>query len=115
MASEVLKITAQIVMSHASVTELTPGELIEEIKEVYRVLASLEGEGVSEAALLEKGQKPGEVKKPPQGSRAPGPGPFGPRSRPQDLANRPVGLGSLTPTGKFGLVGKNWSGSLLIC
>jgi len=115
MASETLRLTAQIVMSHASLTELTPSELVDEIKQVYTILASLEVEGVSEAALLEKGQKPGEVKKPPQGSRAPGPGPFGPRSRPQDLTNRPVGLGSLTPTGKFGLVGKNWSGSLLIC
>jgi predicted transcriptional regulator len=42
MASEVLKLTAQIVMSHASMTELTPTELIEEIKEIYDVLVSLE-------------------------------------------------------------------------
>ena len=41
MASEVLKLTAQIVMSHASMTELTPTELITEIKEIYEVLASL--------------------------------------------------------------------------
>lgn len=47
MASEVLKITAQIVMSHASVTELTPKELVAEIKRIYNVLASLEGEGVT--------------------------------------------------------------------
>jgi predicted transcriptional regulator len=44
MASEVLNLTAQIVISHASMTELTPKELVKEIKEVYRVLASLEDE-----------------------------------------------------------------------
>ena len=65
MASEVLKLTAQIVMSHASMSELSPGELVDEIKEVYRVLASLEAEEIGEEAALEKGQKPGEVKKPP--------------------------------------------------
>jgi len=41
MASEVLKLTAQIVMSHASMSELSPDELVDEIKEVYNVLASL--------------------------------------------------------------------------
>ena len=44
MASEVMKLTAQIVMSHASMTELTPTQLIEEIKEVYDVLVSLQNE-----------------------------------------------------------------------
>jgi predicted transcriptional regulator len=43
MASEVLKLTAQIVISHASMSELTPEQLVDEIKEVYNVLASLEG------------------------------------------------------------------------
>ncbi len=43
MASEVLKLTAQIVISHASMSELTSGELVEEIKEVYSTLSSLEG------------------------------------------------------------------------
>jgi predicted transcriptional regulator len=65
MASEALRLTAQIVMSHASATELTPSELVDEIKQVYSVLASLEVEGVAEEATLEKGEKPGEVKKPP--------------------------------------------------
>jgi predicted transcriptional regulator len=46
MASEVLKLTAEIVISHASVTELPPKELVKEIKEVYRTLASLENEAV---------------------------------------------------------------------
>ena len=44
MASEVMKLTAQIVMSHASMTELTPTQLIEEVKEIYGVLVSLESE-----------------------------------------------------------------------
>jgi predicted transcriptional regulator len=43
MASEVLILTAQIVMSHASMTELTPKELVEELKEIYSVLASYGG------------------------------------------------------------------------
>jgi predicted transcriptional regulator len=43
MASEELKLTAQIVMSHASMSELTPQELVEEIKAVYHVLTLLEG------------------------------------------------------------------------
>ena len=44
MASEILKLTAQIVVSHASMTELTPKELVAEIKQLYHVLASLEDE-----------------------------------------------------------------------
>ena len=35
MPSEVMKLAAQIVMSHASMTELTPAQLIEEIKEMW--------------------------------------------------------------------------------
>ena len=46
MPSEVLNLTAQIVISHASMTELTPKELVKEIKVIYRVLASLEAEMV---------------------------------------------------------------------
>ena len=42
MASEVMKLTAEIVMSHASMTELTPKQLIEEFKEIYGVLTSLD-------------------------------------------------------------------------
>ncbi len=44
MASEVMRLTAQIVISHASMTELTPTELIGEIKDIYNALASLESE-----------------------------------------------------------------------
>ena len=48
MANEVMKLTAQIVMSHASMTELTPTQLIEEIKEIYSVLVSLEGKAAAQ-------------------------------------------------------------------
>ena len=44
MASEVLNLTAQIVASHAAMTELTPKELVREIKAVHRALTSLEEE-----------------------------------------------------------------------
>ena len=49
MASEVLKLTAQIVISHASMSELTPKELVEEIKDLYTLLSSLESEIAVEA------------------------------------------------------------------
>jgi predicted transcriptional regulator len=64
MASEVLKLTAQIVMSHASMSELSPDELVDEIKEVYNVLSSLEGGAMLEVAVVEKGEAEA-VKKPP--------------------------------------------------
>ena len=65
MASEVLKLTAQIIMSHASMSELSPTELVEEIKEVYNVLAALEGEGVvPESMAPQPGEEAGVVKKP---------------------------------------------------
>ena len=51
MASEVLNLTAQIVSSHASMTELSPKELVREIKEVYRALASLEDEIAAPEAI----------------------------------------------------------------
>jgi hypothetical protein len=47
MASDVMRLTAQIVISHASMTELTPTELIGEIKEIFNALASLESEIVA--------------------------------------------------------------------
>jgi len=65
MASELLKLTAQIIMSHASMSELSPTELVEEIKEVYNVLTALEGEGgVSETMAPGQGEEAGVVKKP---------------------------------------------------
>jgi predicted transcriptional regulator len=65
MASEVLKLTAQIVSAHASMSELTPGELVEEIKEVYNALTSLEGGAVLEVPELVKVKEAEAVKKPP--------------------------------------------------
>ncbi len=68
MATEVLKLTAQIVISHASMSELTPKELVEEIKEIYTVLSSLEtGEALPEGVLAvpEKGKEAEVVRKPP--------------------------------------------------
>jgi predicted transcriptional regulator len=68
MATEVLKLTAQIVISHASMSELTPKELVEEIKDIYSVLSSLEaGEAMPEGApgMPEKGKEAEVVKKPP--------------------------------------------------
>jgi predicted transcriptional regulator len=66
MANEVLKLTAEIVISHASMTELTPNELVEEIKEVYNALASLDGgTAVLETAEPLEGKVAEVVKKPP--------------------------------------------------
>lgn len=66
MASEVLRLTSQIVIAHASMSELTPQELVEEIKEVYQVLAAMEGGAViPEGPVPEKGKEAGPVKKPP--------------------------------------------------
>ena len=65
MASEVLKLTAQIVMSHASMSELSPDELVDEIKEVYNVLSALEGGETPEEGAAEKGGESEVVKKPP--------------------------------------------------
>jgi predicted transcriptional regulator len=64
MASEVLKLTAQIVSSHASMTEISPKELVQEIKAVYRVLTALEEEiaAVEAMAPPRKPRKPRAVK-----------------------------------------------------
>ena len=64
MASDVLKLTAQIVMSHASMSELTPEELVEEIKEVYGILSSLESASMAEELAMEKAEEGEVVKKP---------------------------------------------------
>jgi len=65
MASEILKLTAQIVISHASMTELAPKELVEEIKEVYNLLSSLE-EGMAAPVAVAAPEKVKEevVRKP---------------------------------------------------
>jgi predicted transcriptional regulator len=43
MSSEILKLTTEIVTSHVSMTELTSDQLVDEIKAVYNLLASLDG------------------------------------------------------------------------
>ena len=65
MASDVLKLTAEIVISHASMSELSPEQLVEEIKEVYNVLSALEGGTVLEEPLVETAAGAEVVKKPP--------------------------------------------------
>ena len=62
MPSDVLKLTTEIVISHVSMTELTPEELVGEIKAVYKVLSSLDGGGILEEPVSEEA---GGVKKPP--------------------------------------------------
>ncbi|AEB08208.1 MucR family transcriptional regulator [Desulfobacca acetoxidans] len=47
MATELLKMTAQIITSHASISELSSQELISEIKSVYNTLAELAGEAAT--------------------------------------------------------------------
>jgi len=66
MATEILKLTAQIVISHASMSELSPKELVDELKDVYHLLSSLEGGLVlPEEVEGEKGLEAEIVKKPP--------------------------------------------------
>ena len=65
MATEILRMTAEVVSSHASMSELSTQELVEEIKEVYNVLSSLEGGAVTpEIMALEKASEVTGVKKP---------------------------------------------------
>ena len=45
MSTEILKLTTEIVVSHASLTELSTEQLVNEIKAVYNVLSSLDGGG----------------------------------------------------------------------
>jgi predicted transcriptional regulator len=64
MPSEILKLTSEIVISHVSLTEITPEQLVEEIKSVYNVLSSLDsGEGLEEP-VAEKVEEASGVQKP---------------------------------------------------
>jgi predicted transcriptional regulator len=64
--NDVLKLTVQIVISHASMSELSTQDLVEEIKEVYNTLAALEGgELIPETMAPEQAEEAGMVKKPP--------------------------------------------------
>jgi predicted transcriptional regulator len=67
MASSLLELTAEIVMSHVSVTELSPEDLVEEIKMFYAMLESLErGDTAPTAPSIQepkkRGRKPIESK-----------------------------------------------------
>ena len=64
MTIDVMKLAAQIVMSHASMTELTPAQLIEEFKEIYGVLTSLDRGVASPESRpkMTRSQKPRKVK-----------------------------------------------------
>ncbi|MGP8051395.1 MAG: MucR family transcriptional regulator [Desulfobaccales bacterium] len=64
MATEILKLTAEVVISHASMTELSTQELVDEIKEIYGVLSCLESGGLPEIMASEKASGAGVVKKP---------------------------------------------------
>jgi predicted transcriptional regulator len=63
MANEILKLTTEIVVTHSSLTELTPDQLVDEIKAVYNTLASLDGGGILEEPVEAKAEV-GLVKKP---------------------------------------------------
>ena len=63
MASEILKMTTEIVTAHASLTELTPEQLVQEIRDIHDVLASFDGGGISEAGVTGEAEETG-VKKP---------------------------------------------------
>jgi predicted transcriptional regulator len=57
MASSLLELTANIVSSHASVTEMSGDDLVLELQKVHVALQKLEGEGGGE--VVEKGETKG--------------------------------------------------------
>jgi len=61
MASELVKLTVQLVSSHASISELTSAELVEELKAVYQTIAGLESGQVEAGA----GEEAKELKEAP--------------------------------------------------
>ncbi len=64
MPGEVLKMTTDIVVSHASLTELTTEQLVSEIRDVYNVLSALEGGEILEEPISGKAEEAIGVKKP---------------------------------------------------
>jgi predicted transcriptional regulator len=64
MPSEILSLMTQIVTAHASLTELTPDQLVAEIKSVYNALASLSDRGGLEEPVVEKVEETGASEKP---------------------------------------------------
>jgi predicted transcriptional regulator len=65
MATEILRMTAEVVISHASMSELSTQELVEEIKEVFNVLACLEGGEVFPETMAPEKAPEAEVGKKP--------------------------------------------------
>jgi predicted transcriptional regulator len=64
MATEAMKLTTQIVSSLASMSELTPKELVQEIKDIYAFLTTLEAGEVAAAPCAPEEAKAAEVKRP---------------------------------------------------
>jgi predicted transcriptional regulator len=64
MPAEILKLTTEIVISHVSRSEMSTQQLVEEIKEVYNLLGSLESGAAPESAAPEKVPEVEVVKKP---------------------------------------------------
>jgi len=64
MPAEILKLTTEIVISHVSRSEMSTPQLVEEIKEVYNLLCSLESGAAPESAAPEKVPEVEVVKKP---------------------------------------------------
>jgi predicted transcriptional regulator len=64
MPSEILNLTAQIIISHASMTELTPKELVAEIRSIHDLLISLDRETATPELKPEviRQRKPRKVK-----------------------------------------------------
>ena len=70
MATDLIELTADIVIAHASVTEMSSNELLKEIKTVYATLEALTGGGKSLTLdTSDKGQKTSAKKK--RGSAGP--------------------------------------------
>ncbi|MGO9621571.1 MAG: hypothetical protein ACLPT6_09220 [Desulfobaccales bacterium] len=63
MATELLRMTTEDVISHASLTELSTQELVDEIKDIYNLLASLEGGAVIVESMVPEKAPEAEVGK----------------------------------------------------
>ena len=64
MPSEILKLTTEIITAHASLTELTPEQLVQEIKDVHNALASLDAGRILAGQVSGEAEESGGVKKP---------------------------------------------------
>lgn len=64
MSSEILRLTTEILVSHASMTELTTEQLVGEIRDVFNVLSSLDAGGGLEEPVSDKAEEVAGVQKP---------------------------------------------------